>query len=393
MKVSTAISLIRNNHLYNPSDDEISQWAMRGDACLNLSMLRKARQLVKGVITPDMSDSEAEDALRSVAVQWLDSLSHEVDNEVLGPVNYRKLQLKQRREDADRYNNWLSHHAETESANPQAFYVVAHMPQINYKFDTRRNLFVFDKKLRRPVKKLDRAIWRNPMQARIFIYTQILLHANILPESTGDVAADNAAKKQALNDWLNDNNLRLRHNFVDVESVHSVGEFPCMWWSLDAAWDTSQYELEDSVVRGLEDDVVDNSLEAAFHDKQGNVAKGVVFPDLQEGIDSYAATAIQLGRYDLAELACSATPECPMDPDIAWAVVEGDIMPRDAAVLWSSYSGSLDIAGYGWLAQAIDVLVAADQLDVPDKGIEALFDSIRLSLFAKLGNGAFAFLQ
>lgn len=366
-----------------------------------LARIQADAQKLVGAANRDMSLYEVEKLIQDVAPLW-EAYTTEEENSFFTPLELWGVDYYMNVDNAKRRSEWIKNVVR----KPQysSFYVVANMPIIDLKFDTRTKVFTYDKVMRKTVKKPEMAVYSNYNATRWSIITKILMRIGYKMSDEDTVAHRNEYLKQ----WLSDNNLELSSSFVHVPCIHSnkLSEYPALVFSLSRnrnsatsfVYDTDKsvvrrsdeqvviqkqdddvlttqkpltyYELEDYVIKGVLDRPVDNtanvvitSIEEAFvNDSKGALNKEIA--DLPIGIDTYANVALGLGRTDLVILATDEDePTCPMTPDIADAIWNGEFNHDDAEILYGSM----------FLRQSLDILIDARWLEFEDEEDEAIY--------------------
>jgi hypothetical protein len=397
--------LINTGSLPSISDDELCNNAIKGVSVLQLQLQRSARNLAKNMVgcTPYQFRKE----LKVIAKTWLDQNQQEIDNEIIGPVLANAIKSRERSENTRRRNEWINNNVIQQQQIPEEFYVIAKMPQVGVDFDTRKRIWVYDHKKNAPVKKPNRAVWDNPNVTRYSIITKLLLACDALPEETGVSIIDTKNRKEALKQALAEREVSLHVSYIQVDNVHETNgrEMDAMMFSLvptsnistryafsdkntlyklsdekikfnapidgvldnDEAVPISHYELEDYALKGMLDDsdsITDDSLEQSFNSSMARGARPTELADLHMGIDAYVQLAFEIGDTDLVELATDPiNPECPLTPNIAQSVWDGDMPAPDAIVLWGDVYYTYDQHGNSikkralWLREAMDVLI------------------------------------
>ena len=354
-----------------------------------------------------MSLYEVEKLVKQQAKVWESSTTQDNDQFFTATEQWG-VTYREKADDIKRRDNWMANVIK----KPQysSFYVIANLPTIGIKFDTRKKLFTYDKVKRRTIKKPDMAVYDNYNATRWSVINKILMKIGY---KIGDELNENQRRNDFLNTWLKDNGLELTSSFAYVPCVHIVhlDEYPALVFSLSRTKNSattytfnpdhgvsrrvdeqvveiendtlaskssplSYYELEDYVIKGALDgavdatrDVVINSIEDAYcEDSKG--ARNKLIIDLPEGIAGYANAALGIERMDLVELATDyKEPECPMVPEIAETILNGDFDGEDAKILYGDIYHDNGVRKRGlYLRKALDVLINAGWLtDVEDE--------------------------
>jgi len=396
--------LINQGNLPSLSRDELSLYKRNNRDKVQLSLQQSAQRVADQMI--GFTPFEFERALSEMANKWIDEQSTNIEEEQVGPILAASIEAREIAENKRRRDAWIASNADNWATEHEEFYVVAHMPQIGVKYDTRKLMYVYDKKAKRPIRKTSRAYWDDPQATRFSIITKILKACDALPEMTGDRQQDALLRKQALKQALKERELTLSMSFVMTDCVHQANtlEFPMYLFSLHSTANSStnyqydkytgnivhtendngiidkddtppltMYELEDLIIKGRvnnPDNITNDSLSEAFNSKRAGNARNTELADLQMGIDSYVKLVRDMGRDDLVDLATDPEcPECPMIPEIAQALWDGDMQPADAIVLWGDIYHQYDkhgnkIAKRGmWLREAMDILIVEGLID------------------------------
>jgi hypothetical protein len=402
-------TLINQGNLPEMSFHEIADNVSNKVSVLQLQLQRSAREIAQCMV--GSTPLEYEKALKSYAQEWVEQHSSEIENDIVGPVLANSIKTRERSEHARRRQQWIDDNVNNSAKPPVEFYCIVKMPQIGLDFDTRKRMHVYDRKLKRPVRKPQRAVWDSPGSTRHSVITKMLMAADMYPYRE-DEQEEQQARKTALKELLQQHEAELHITFIKVPNVHdkSLGsEFDAMFFSLiptknsptHYAYDTegglykcadedivihrdvvvddtevspiSLYELEDLIIKGRTDDIEmmnNDSLEQGWTSQMAGESRSVDYNDLPAGVDAYVTLAFELGREDLVQLATDPEcPECPMTPDIAQAVWDGMMQPVDASELWGDIYTYTDKDGNktrkraAWLREAMDVLVNENMLE------------------------------
>lgn len=398
---------IRNKSFYSELNCKTSQIKLH-------ARLQPSAQKLVDEAHADMSLFEVSKLISQKAREF-EKITIEENDQFFTPLENWGINYLESSEEQTRRKAWIDNI--TKKPAYGAFYVVANIPSIKLKFDTRQKVFVYDKTKRKSVKKPEMAVYDNYNATRWSVINKILMRIGY--EISDD---DNDLKRRTfLNNWLSENNLELTSSFVHVPSVHNdnIEEFPALIFSLSRDKNSptqymfnpdhgvhrrvdeqvvevspetkatistplSHYELEDYTIKGALDgnldntkDVVIESIENAYNENARGARNRLII-DCPEGIDAYANLALSLDRQDLVLLATDEfEPECPMDTMIADAIWNGEMNHEDAIILYGNiYKDALGVYRQGlYLRSALDVLVNANVFgDIKRDEVDELYE-------------------
>ena len=359
-----------------------------GQVALHAQLQPMAEKLVSAV-DEDMSLFEVSKVIEQKAQEWVEYSAVQENDQWFTPLEHWGVNWREAADNKARYDKWMDGVINL----PQygQFYVVANMPSIGLKFDTREKVFTYDKVKRKNVKNTAMAVYDNYNATKWSVINKILMKIGY----SIDENDSNTTRNAFLRKWLKENNYELTSSFAYVPSIHNdkIEEFPALIFSLSRSKNSatnyvydpsvgisqrvdeelmkcenstteiaplSYYELEDHVIKGHLDATNNlrlHSIEDAFND-DARGARGKLLEDLPEGIDAYASLAMSLDRMDLVEHATDENPECVMDLDIAQAVWDGEMPPSDATILWGNLYMDNGVQKQGlWLRKAMDTLI------------------------------------
>ena len=359
------------------------------------AQLQPVAEKLVAAVNDDMSLFEVTKLVEQKAQEWVEYSAVQEDNQWFTPLEHWGVNWREAADNNARYDKWM----EDVIKLPQygQFYVVANMPAIGLKFDTREKVFTYDKAKRKNVKNTAMAVYDNYNATKWSVINKILMKIGYSVNENDSTTTRN----DFLRKWLKENMYELTSSFAYVPSIHNdkIEEFPALIFSLSRSKNSatnyvydpsvgisqrldqelmkcensttkiaplSYYELEDHVIKGNLDATNNlrlHSIEDAFNDDSRG-ARGRMLEDLPEGIDAYASLAMSLDRMDLVEHATDANdPQCVMDEDIAQAVWDGGMLPSDASILWGNLYMDRGVQKQGlWLRKAFDMLTASESL-------------------------------
>ena len=153
---------------------------------------------------------------------------------------------------------------------PPEFYVIIKSDLVS--FDTRTRMYVYDKKLKRPVYTPDRAIWDDYAGSIVSIVNKILkAHYGHLPymQGTEHEFSHLNSETQMRNAWLKkalkEMDMEFTNTFCEVKCVHSkdAEEFPALIFSLTPRKETATryaYDPEKGINERADEHVVMNEI-------------------------------------------------------------------------------------------------------------------------------------
>lgn len=400
-------SYIKRAEVKELSTEEISTLIQAGEYKLVKKLQESAKRMLQSIpVAERRTPFQVQKILEHNAFDWVKTLNQGVpckgyeetpeenvpEHDMIwagyGQVNAANIFLA--REAQKRLNDWINERTRTlAQRTPEGFYCIAIIPEINLRLNTSdsKHMYVYNKKLKRPMKIPSLAIHKSPAQSRIYVINQILDKAhkneqiNLLDYGAEIALTLSAAQRaKAIRTLLQSLDRTLEQSTIMVKNTHQkdVTEFPALVFSLarnstahthwtehtlrekDEADNVIEYELienvpneakaiiarplthyefTEAVLKGKTDAPSDELPEQGLIEKMMDEAGGASFrrniEDLPPAMETYAKVCIFCEEKDLLEDCCDYdNPKCEMNDNIAECVINGMFTKEEATELW-----------------------------------------------------------
>ena len=188
------------------------------------AQLQPVAEKLVAAVNDDMSLFEVTKLIEQKAQEWVEYSAVQEDNQWFTPLEHWGVNWREAADNNARYDKWM----EGVIKLPQygQFYVVANMPAIGLKFDTREKVFTYDKAKRKNVKNTAMAIYDNYNATKWSVINKILMKIGYSVNENDSTTTRN----DFLRKWLKENMYELTSSFAYVPSIHNdkIEEFPAL---------------------------------------------------------------------------------------------------------------------------------------------------------------------